>query len=506
MKTKYLILIALAAIFSSCSESFLDTVSTDTYNEENFWKTETQFLSAINGSYAVTREFSSYKLYLDNVSPNSYNMSGQVQLAEGTHDISNERWFTDVWNLNYRGIGRVNNVLAHIAQPDLVISESIKTRITGEAYFLRALFYFELINLYGGVPLITDAPDFYTQKNLPRDSKDAVLTQILKDLDEAQKLLPPSYSGGDIGRATQGAALALKARILLYESRWTEAASAAKAIIDLNRYSLFKKAGNTPTQNYRQLFLPENENNQEVIFDIQYSAPDYTHGLNLNLDLQLNIAPLPDLVNSYLASDGKPTSESSVYDPAQPYENRDPRLHATISVPGYLYKNTIIPENKYYSTGYAYKKYTTYLDDVTYATDVKNSPLNYIYLRYGDILLMYAEAKNEAGNIDQSVYDALHLIRDRAGMPDIPQGLSQGELRNVIRLERRIELANEGLYYNDIRRWRTAETVMNTSVYKNNGDLIQTRSFNKDRDYLWPISLATREQNPKLEQNPNYGK
>jgi hypothetical protein len=510
MKFKYLIryifLIFIAAIFLSCEESFLETVSTDTYNEENFWKTEIQLLSAINGSYAVTREFSSYKLYLDNVSPNSYNMSGQVQLAEGTHDPSNESWFSDVWNLNYRGIGRVNNVLAHIDNPDLVISESIKTRITGEAYFLRALFYFELVNLYGGVPLILDAPDFYTQKNLPRDSKDAVLTQILKDLDGAQKLLPPSYLVNDIGRATQGAALALKVRVLLYENRWTEAASAAKAVIDLNRYSLFEKETNTPEQNYRQLFLPENENNPEVIFDVQYTSPDYTHGLNLNLDLQLNIAPLPDLINSYLAADGKPVGQSDIWDATHPYDNRDPRLHATISVPGYLYKNTIIPENKYYSTGFAYKKYTTYLDNVTYATDVKNSPLNYIYLRYSDILLMYAEAKNEANDVDRSVYDALHLIRARAGLPDIPQGLSQAELRDAIRLERRIELANEGLYYNDIRRWRTAEIVMNGSVYKINGDLIQTRSFNKDRDYLWPISQVTREQNPELEQNPNYGK
>jgi hypothetical protein len=484
----------------------LDTVSTDTYNEENFWKTETQLVSAINGCYAVMRNFSSYKINIDNVSPNSYNMSGQVQLAEGKHDPGNESWFTSVWNLNYRGIGRVNNVLAHIDNPDLVISQNIRNRIAGEAYFLRGLFYFELVNLYGGAPLILDAPDFYTQKNLPRDSKEAVLTQILKDLDEAARILPPSYTGSDVGRATQGAALALKTRVLLYESRWAEAASVAKEIIDLNRYGLFKKTGNTPAQNYRQLFLPVNENNQEVIFDIQYSSPDYTHSWNLNLDLQLNIAPLPDLVDSYLASDGKPVSESGVYDPANPYENRDPRLHATISIPGYLYKGDVISDAKYYSTGYAYKKYTTYEDNVKYASDVTQSPLNYIYLRYGDVLLTYAEAKNEANDVDHSVYDALNMVRERAGMPDIPQGLSQTELRNVIRLERRIELAGEGLYYNDIRRWRTAETVMNAPVYNSKGALIQTRSFNKDRDYLWPVSLVTLEQNPALEQNPNYGK
>jgi hypothetical protein len=408
--------------------------------------------------------------------------------------------------LNYRGIGRANNVLAHINHPDLVIGASLKARITAEALFLRALFYFELVNLYGGVPQILDAPDFYTQKNLARDSKDVVLEQILNDLEEAARVLPLSYTGSDIGRATKGAALALKARALLYESRWPEAAAAAKDVIDLNVYGLFKKSGNTPAQNYRQLFMPANENNQEVVFDIQYASPDYTHGWNLALDLQLNIAPLPDLVNSYLARDGKPVSESSVYNAANPYEERDPRLHATISVPGYQYKGEIISDTKYYSTGYAYKKYTTYEDGIKYASDVTQSPLNYIYIRYADVLLMYAEAKNEINDVDQSVYDALHLIRERAGMPDIPQGLLQSELRDAIRLERRIELAGEGLYYNDIRRWRTAEFVMNGAVHNSKGGVIQTRSFNKNRDYLWPISLVTLEQNPELEQNPNYGK
>jgi len=283
----------------------------------------------------------------------------------------------------------------------------------------------------------------------------------------------------------------------LYEGRWSEAAAAAGQVLGLG-YALFP--------NYRQLFMEANENNAEVIFDIQFSSPDYVHSLNLNLDLQLNIAPLPDLVNSYLMKDGLPASVSPLYDPQEPYENRDPRLLQTIVIPGYVFKGITAVDKRYYSTGFGFKKYTTYEDNITYASDVTNSPLNIILLRYADVLLMYAEAKNEASGPDASVYEALNAVRRRAGIPDVQEGLTQSELREVIRLERRVELAGEGLYYNDIRRWKTAETVNNQPIYNSKGVVIQNRSFNKDRDYLWPIASVTIEQNPDLEQNPGYSK
>ncbi len=487
--------IIIMITFSSCDEDFLTTSQTDSYNEENFWTTENNVISAINGCYATLLGYSDYKLFLDNVTPNSYNQSGQTQLATGTHDAGNVDWFSSVWNLDYKGIGRVNNLLAHIGAVNM--DSNKKNRVEGEALFLRALFYSELLNLYGGVPLILDAPNFDEQAKLPRSSGDAVLNQVLSDLDNAASKLPQSYSGSDIGRATRGAALALKARVLLYEGRWPEAAQAAKEVMALG-YSLFP--------DYRHLFTEANENNAEVIFDVQYSSPDYVHSLNLTIDLQLNIAPLPGLVNSYLMKDGLPASESPFYNPDKPYDNRDPRLLQTIAVTGYIFKGITIPDSKYYSTGFGYKKYTTYEDNVTYPSNINNSALNIILLRYADVLLMYAEAQNEASGPDDSIYSALNLIRKRAGMPDIPEGLSQTEMRDVIRQERRIELAGEGLYYNDIRRWRTAETDMNQPAYNSKGVVIQRRSFNKDRDYLWPIATVTLEQNPNLTQNPGYTK
>jgi len=490
------IAVLLTCLFYSCSESFLDTVSTDTYNEANWWQTENQAISSLNGCYAVLRNSEiggNSNLSMDNISPNSYNMSGEIALATGTHSAGNWEGFLDKWDANYMGIGRVNTLLDNIDR--VVMDDALIQRIKGEAYFLRALFYFNLVNYFGGVPLVLEAPDFEKHGSLPRNTRQDVLTQILTDLDNAASVLPVSYTGSNLGRATKGAALALKARILLYESRWSEAALAAKDVMLLNKYSLYS--------DYRNLFLPENEGNSEVIFDIQFKAPEYPNTFDNTIELQQNIAPTLDLVNSYLMSDGLTTAASPLYDPAHPYDNRDPRLQKTIVFQGYMYRGGIVSNTKYFGTGFGFKKYTTYKDNVT-QPNVINSEINFILLRYADVLLMYAEAQNEAVGPDASVYNALQLIRLRAQMPEVPDGLTKDQMRDVIRLERRIELANEALYYNDIRRWHTAEIVNNANVLNSKGEVVQVRTFNKNRDYLWPIHEITRQENPALDQNPNY--
>jgi hypothetical protein len=202
-------------------------------------------------------------------------------------------------------------------------------------------------------------------------------------------------------------------------------------------------------------------------------------------------------------TDGLPIDESPLYDPAEPYENRDSRLHQTVVIPGYMYRGGIVSDTKYFSTGYGFKKYTTYQDNVA-EPSLLQSEINLIHLRYADVLLMYAEAQNEASGPDALVYGALNLIRSRANMPGIPAGLTQDQMREVIRNERRIELALEGLYFHDIRRWRTAEEKMNGNVLNSKEEVIQVRSFNPQRDYLWPIHEITIQENPALEQNPGY--
>lgn len=499
---KYLLIIISTGVFllTGCKK-FLDTSPADKYTQDNYWQTQERALAALNGVYASLLGNGLYgsttPLYFENFSPNSYHYSGDDNLiATGQHN-ANTGFFNNTWKSAYGGIGRANNLIANIDQ--VPMTDSIKRRYKAEAKFLRAVYYFPLWNLFGGAPLILDATNDATQANLPRNTATELLTQILKDLDEAAVDLPLSFSGTDKGRATRGAALALKARVLLYAGRYQEAAAAAKDVVDGKKYGLFP--------NYRGLFYLENEGNQEVIFDVQFKYPEFTHGFDINLDQYNNIAPLPSLVNDYYAIDGKPISQSPLYDASRPFENRDPRLLQTVIVKGSKFKGATVTESQYPRTGYGQKKYSVYKDDVAPAATIADgqSELNYIVLRYADVLLIYAEAQNEATGPDAGIFDALDLVRTRAGMPKYDRTLTQDQLRNEIRHERRIELAGEGLYYFDIRRWKTAETVMNTEVYNDKSQRIDTRRFNAARDYLWPIPSLAIQDNKNLVQNPGYG-
>lgn len=504
----------------SCKKELLDTKPTDKYNEGNFWESEAAVGAALSGCYNPLTTDGLFggeatPLWEETATPNAYNYSNAMGfnlIAEGRQQSSNGGIIAQRWHDSYVGIGRCNTFLANVDRVEM--SESTKTRMKGEAHFLRGLYYFMLENYYGDVPLILEEPNLDTQADLPRTPREQVVAQILKDLDSAASVLPLKYSKADIGRATKGAAMALKARILLYEasplwnasndaSKWKAAADAAKAVMNLagTGYGLYS--------DYRGLFLPQNENNKEVIFDVQYIFP----GLGTSFDLigkQYNTnAPLLSLAQAYDMRNGLPiTDPNSGYNPANAYTNRDPRLYATIVYPGDTFMTEKVTTSRFAVTGFGMKKYTIYDKGPapTGQSDLKGgqSETNYIILRYADILMMYAEAQNEATGPDQSVYDAVNAVRKRVGMPDITPGLSQSQMRDAIRHERRIEFAGEGYYYNDIRRWKTAETVLNAPIKTYNGSQIEVRTFDPARDYLWPIPLTETDLNPALEQNKGY--
>jgi hypothetical protein len=218
-------------------------------------------------------------------------------------------------------------------------------------------------------------------------------------------------------------------------------------------------------------------------------------------------APTKDLVDSYLMTDGKSIGESLLYDPANPYENRDPRLLYSIRCVGYMYNGKVTQPGDVVTTGFGNKKYTTYEDDTTLPVIVDGkSDFNSILMRYAEVLLTYAEAQNEAVGPDQSVYDAINEVRMRpsVNMPKVQTGLNKDKMRDMIRLERRIELTMEGLYYSDILRWKTAEKVNNADVKNSAGVTVSKRSFNSERDYLWPVPNNQIVLNPNLTQNPNW--
>jgi len=524
MKKIFSILLS-SALLLSCSEDILETQPYDRYTEETYWTSEKNAVAALNGCYAVLKEDGIYggtatPLWEETATPNAYNYDnsfGFNVIALGTQtaspansgEIINNRW-TD----SYRGIGRCNTLLAEVDK--VPMSDALKTQMKAEAKFLRGLYYSLLEMYYGGVPLILEKPDVATQAELPRNTRAEVVEQVLKDLDEAASVLPAKYTAAaDKGRATKGAALGIKARVLLFEasplvnitndlSKWTAAASAAKAVMDLA-----PQAGYDLFSNYRTLFLPANENNSEVIFDVQFKAPEQTGNSFDLINRQFNTnAPLRNLIDAYYMKDGLPINQSPLYNPAKPYENREPRFYQSLVFPGDTYMGApVTATNPFKITGYTFKKYGIYdKEPSTIILNAGQSETNYMVMRYADVLLMYAEAQNEAVGPDVSVYAAINKVRQRAGLVpfEVPLGKTKSEMREIIRQERRIELAGEGFYYTDIRRWKTAEQVMNATIFNSQNQAIVKRTFNPARDYWWPVPQTQRDLNPNLAQNDNY--
>lgn len=495
----YIPFLGLTLMLAGCSD-FLDVNPTDRYSQTTYWKTREQAEAALLGVYNTLTSTSLYagQLPLETASPNHYgydNTGGGNFIAQGIHDAANNAIINNKWGICYQGIGRANTLLDNIG--GITMDEATKKRFVAEAKFLRALYYFNLWNYYGGVPLILETPNVEKHGQLPRNTADQVQAQIVKDCDEALADLPVTVDSK--GKASKGAANALKARTLLYAGKWVEAAAASKAIIDAKTYSLFA--------DYRELFQLDKENNAEVIFDVQFKFPEFVTSNDIQLTDFNSVAPLPDLARDYYMRDGLPADKSPLYDAKAPFANRDPRLNQTLILPGTTFRATTVAANRFGFTGIGQKKYTVYKDTEAGTTVAGGqSQINYMVFRYADVLLIYAEAQNEAVGPDASVYDAINQVRKRAGMPNVTPGLTKEQMRVEIRHERRIELAGEGLYYDDIRRWRTAEVVMNTDIFNFAGAKIGTRKFNKDRDYLWPIPTIVSQLNPNLTQNPGYGK
>ncbi|WP_212004423.1 RagB/SusD family nutrient uptake outer membrane protein [Chitinophaga sp. HK235] len=526
MKKINYIILAAGFLATGCNKSLLETAPHDRYTEESFWKTPEAANAGLTGCYAILRYDGLYggnksssnttALWDETLSPNAYTKTNVMSfnaIASGQQMPGSGGIISSRYSDCYGGIGHCNTFLKKVDEiPGM--DESQKKIMKGQALFLRALYYFQLQNYYGGVPLIIDPPNVATQATLPRNKREEVVAQILKDLDDAAAVLPLTYSASDRGRATKGAAMTLKARVLLYEAspllnpgndqnKWAAAATAAKAVMDLGGtgYGLFA--------NYRKLFLKENENNKEVIFDVQYLFPNQGSSFDLICSQYNSNAPLLGLAQAYYMKNGLPiTDPASGYDAKRPYINRDPRLQGTITFPTDMYQGKTVDSSRFAITGYGVKKFSVYdtLAPVQADKDLKagQSEINFIVLRYADILMMYAEAQNEAVGPDASVYAALNQIRDRVGMPRFTAGLSKDDMRKEIRHERRVEFACEGLYYNDIRRWKTAETELNADIYDYAGKLLEKRTFNPKRDYWWPIPRTERDLNPNLEQNPGY--
>lgn len=472
---------------------------------------------------------------------------------------SNNAFTRNTWSICYSMIRRVNVFLDNIERAPL--SAFRKNRLKAESRFLRAYAYYHLLRTFGGVPLLGDKKYSITDDfNLPRSTFAATLEYIEAELNAVAAILPPEQLPEDFGRPTKGAALAIKAKMLLmaasplynennpgagavkpllgYESydpnRWKKAADAAKAVMDLNLYSLVEDNTTAPGYGYYNMGIQRK--NSEYIFQVmmnsdrffeKYMLPASRGGQNYG-------NPTQQLVDDYGMANGKLiTEQGSGYAEATPYKDRDPRFYYTIIYNQALWLDrtslTKKPVDLYhlapgdgmgsasYNTvsGYLWRRFCNENAGGNYGV---MSQIGLVVSRYADILLMYAEALNESQGPNAEIYNAVEAIRKRAGLLpyQLATGLTKEQMRTVIRHERRIEFAaEEGHRLFDILRWKVAEDLLKGpmggmrwtktgSTFTATRIVFETRKFNSPQMYYYPIPLVEMNKNNQLIQNPGW--
>jgi hypothetical protein len=527
----------LVLLLAGCKE--LELAPEDRYTDLTYWSSPEKAQSVLNTAYS--QMFSANLFFFNEaLSDNAVNgrgdVAGAASISAGSYDASLPR-FDQEWDQKYQGIKTTNLLLQNIDRIENM-NEDDRARMKAEARFIRAFLHFQLMTWFGDVPLLDRDPTIEEARTISRTPREQVLEFILDELDAVAAVLPSNteLAAAERGKITRGAAIALKARVLLYEGRWDDVLEETNKLINSTAYGTY---GLFPS--YPGLFLPENEYSQEDILSLQF-VPEFrtwseffdmaplSAGARLN-----NLAPTQELVDSYRMINGQSIGEAgSGYDEDNPYVDRDPRLTHTVVYHNYQWQgpngtHTIYiepgsdPSNDdtdEYATGSSKSPtgyYTRKYFDPTHTTGFA-SGLNLMLIRYADVLLMHAEALMETGQFDAAAWDAtIRLLRQRAGFTDAGAldfpSLSDDQLRDEIRNERRVELAMEGLRIFDIRRWKIAEDVLNGWAHgarfdpasPDNGYIrAQRRTFDPNKHYIWPIPRDERLLNPNLSQNSEW--
>ena len=452
--------------------------------------------AAVNAAYQPLQWAKLYNMRiwtLDIIAGNSEVGAGGGTDGEETVDLANfiadadNFAALDLWRGPSPGILRCNFVLQKV--PAMDIDEAVKNRILGEAYFLRAHYYFILVRLFGGVPLQTEPADSDSDLLLPRASADEIYALIMEDLDQAIRLLPKrsEYTQANMGRATKEAAMAELARVYL---TYYQDYEHYQLVVDLCEE--IRKMGYQLEADYADLWNPAKQNGVESIFEVQYyGKTNYDFWSNENQASWLSTFTGPR--NSGMAAGcygwNQPTAEF-----VSQYEVGDLRKEKTVFYTGCPTFDGMTYSSAYSTTGYNVRKF---LLTKTQSPDYNTSNQNWVVTRYADVLLMKAEALNEMGQTTLAEAP-LYEVRCRAGLTkrsDI-EGLSQMQMREKIIHERRMELAFEGHRWFDMIR------------YKDNYALEFLHSIGKtaasSKHLLLPIPTQEREANPKLTQNPGW--
>lgn len=527
-------LFVLVVSNSACSDDLFDKNPLDAVSDATFWKSEADAKLALAGCYNNGGAWNGEDfwtargiIYLDFMA----GLGSEKELipdrfTDGTLDPTNGT-VEAYWDNSYRKITTCNNFLAHI--DGIAMNENAKAIMKNEVRAIRAYQYFNLAFFFSDVPFTTKVLTIEEANSIPRSPKAEIMDFVEKELQESAVVLPATRPTAEDGRITSGAALAILGRVQMANKKWGPAAITYKKIIDSQAYAL--------NASFQTMFNVKNEINKEFILTTQYQVDVYGHVLLQYLYPETfggwhQFSPYNELVKQYQCKDGLSINQSPLFDPANPYNNRDPRLDYTIMISDrtMFQGKTFVSRpgsgssdafTRYNWSGYCINKF---MDPSFTGGNLMNYGGNWSIIRYAEVLLSYLESKLEAGEaINQALLDeTINKVRARAdvNMPAITT-TNAIELRNKIRVEREVEFAFEGIHYYDVLRWGVAAEKLNrqfTGMKLTNdpanytafdvdedGYLIyQKRNFVEGVNELWPIPQAERNVNTKLTQNPGY--
>lgn len=561
MKHIYFKAFTISMLLLTSCDNGLDLIPKDTISDATFWKSSLDFKLAANNLYYSLEPFN----FRENYSEISFDVPNAI--SNGTYQATENN---STWTNSYIYIRRCNKIIEKATESPIA---SDLNQFIGEAKFFRAYNYWMLFRDFGGVPLIKNVLNIEDKELYAlRATRKETVDFILKDIEEAAADLPEQsdLSNSDIGRITKGAANSLKAKVALFEGTWEKfrsdanantyldvAIDAAKTVMNSSQYSLFTGKG---LQSYRYLFINEGDDSPESILDYRYETKVNIGGYGFSASVsEGHLLPTKKLADMYLCSDGLPITKSPLfqgYDKTDSeFQGRDPRMTMTIAIPGtgvmqFWYPKPVeswpfYPQRNA-NTGYITYKFLSEDPVSNEAPAQFGFDNDHHIIRYAEVLLIYAEAIFEKnGTIsDEDLNKSINLIRQRANMPALltnsfvkDNGL---DMREEIRRERTIELALEGFRYDDLRRWKTAETELPKAIkgikivgtewadpivvegrdrnpYKDqawqkktdsNGFIVvenaSERFFDPKKHYLMPIPTKEILINPELQQNPEW--
>lgn len=513
----------LMLAMNSCSDDFLQRDSLSAVSATTFWKTPADALNGLAACYDGLQSTDVYDggpwgigpLNMDCMTDDGghFNWSGWMpgyDVVNGTHSTSNS-CSSRFWSAYYEVIKRCNALIANIGNCEGVAPETLNQYIA-EAKVLRCFMYLNLTSTFQDVPYLTEPLTIETAK-VSKNKKSEIVPQLIAELKDAANALPVQAPA--LGRITKGAALSILGRVYLYNGMWKEAAETYEQVIGLGCYELFN--------DYTTLFSAANEGCKEIVFSVRFEGPGQGEGGEFNAHWNTPLEALNgtiDLADAFYQLDGTPYPDRNdvgewkdgVIDINKPnparYENRDPRLKTTLWVPGMSWRNKSIETGDTYG-GAAPSYSTIYVNKYFDAYDTSNSwdgADDFYVIRYAEVLLSLAEAYVEQGTNLNRAIELVDQVRARVGMPkveDVEKATTQAALREVVRHERRVELAFEGIRLYDLYRWHMIEDEVNRIMAEKAkyGFWYEDRFYRGEKEYVWPIPQKEIDANENLEQH-----